>query len=375
MSASPVSTALRVRPWSESEFAQAKLAWDRLLAASSADPLFMCWDWQSRWWSHHRGYLGAELRVAAVYAADELVGIAPLYRRTVVVRRVFRMRRLEFIGIAWRDPRAVYSDYLDVIAARSREAEVVAALGAWLGADPDWDELALCCLRPGGPGAQLAKAAHRRLGHLREVDPIAGWRARLPASFEDYLAGLDGAVRRKLYHQRRKLADPEAREAEPTAVAESLDLLAGFVTARWGADPVREALQTAFHRDAAAEFARRGELRLSRLVVDEGPLSVLYAVRKADTVYYLQSAFSPGGPRGVSAGYLHFGYAIESACREGALYFDFLAGRGRHRDYKQDLLTERVPVVSYHVVRRRLARWAYTIYGWMNRDRARDCND
>ncbi len=371
MSAGVSSTGLRVRLWSESEFSQAKRTWDGLLAASSADPLFMGWDWQSRWWAHHRGYLGAQLRLAAVYANNELVGIGPFYRRRVVVRRVLRVRRLELIGIAWRDPRAVYSDYLDVIATLGREAQVVAALVDWLAADSGWDELVLCCMRPIGPGALLAKAAHRRLGLVREVDPIVGWRAPLPARFDEYLAGLDGNVRRRLYHQRRKLDEPRMQEAEPSEVTEWLDLLARYVTARWGANPGRDALQNAFHRDAAVEFARRGELRLSRLVVAERPLSVLYAVRKADTVYYLQSAFSPDGPHGVSPGYLHFGYAIESACREGASYFDFLAGRGRRRDYKPELLTERVPVANYHILRRRFTRWAYTLHGWVDRARAR----
>ncbi len=79
-------------------------------------------------------------------------------------------------------------------------------------------------------------------------------------------------------------------------------------------------------------------------------------------MYFLQSGFNAAAARGVSPGYLHFGYAIEAACQENADRFDFLAGPGRHRDYKRDFAAEPVTVVTYHLVRGGLTARLYAVY-------------
>src|SRR5690348_1821856 len=56
-------TGLLARTWTSAEFETSKGAWDQLLALSDADPLFMSWDWQWRWWKHHAYYLDATLHL------------------------------------------------------------------------------------------------------------------------------------------------------------------------------------------------------------------------------------------------------------------------------------------------------------------------
>src|SRR5579871_3126849 len=143
-----------VRMWSRREFAASKAPWDELVARSDADPLFMSWDWQWRWWTHHAEALNATLRLVAVYGPDGLLGLAPFYLHTVVIRHVLHARRLELIGTAWRDPRATFSEYLDIIADRCHRGVVVAAIGQWLAAQPLWEDLALCCSRRGSVASQ-----------------------------------------------------------------------------------------------------------------------------------------------------------------------------------------------------------------------------
>jgi hypothetical protein len=360
--AAGASAAIRVRSWSDEQFAASRSDWDELVGRSDADPLFMSWGWQWRWWMHHARVLDATLRLAAVYAGDRLVGLAPFYSHKVVMRKLLRSQRLELIGIAWRDPRAMFSDYLDIIADRTFRDEVIAAIAAWLAEQPFWDELALCCTKRDGVAAQLAAERLTRYAYVREVDPYSGWWAQLPASFQDYVRRLDPGVRRKLFNQRRKLTDPRIEYANETDLRATLELLWQFSARRWEGTPPAAHIQS-FHQEIAADLARTHELRLSRLIVAGETRSVLYNVQRAATVYYVQSGFDPDAARGVSLGYLHFGYAIEAACSERVPRFDFLAGRGRHRDYKQDLLTEIVPVVNYHVVRQRPARWLYAAYG------------
>ncbi|MGH8324505.1 MAG: hypothetical protein ACRETD_12025, partial [Steroidobacteraceae bacterium] len=149
---------MHARTWTAEEFASSRETWDRLLAASDADPLFMSWDWQWRWWRHHADALGATLHLLAIYTpAGELVGLAPFYSRTVVVRRLFTVCRMELIGIAWRNSQAVFSDYLDLIAVRARRDAVVVCVAGWLAGAQFWQELVLACARPDSLAAQLAR--------------------------------------------------------------------------------------------------------------------------------------------------------------------------------------------------------------------------
>lgn len=356
----PARVPLKLREWSEEEFAGSKAAWDDLLASSDADPLFMSWDWQWRWWKHHSPSLQGTLRLVGVYAGDRLVALAPLYSRSVLVKGVLRVRRMELIGNAWRHPHAAFSDYLDVIARRDSKDPVLEVLGEWLRARRLWDELALCCIRRDGAAAQLVRLL-RSFAFAREVDPQSAWCVRLPDRFDEYVERLGSEVRRKLFNQRRKLNGPEIRNAGEAEAADFLRELWRYSGDRWG-DASGTARFQDFHLDFARCAARSGRLRLTRLVTREGALSVMYNVRAGTTLYYLQSGFEGARSQGLSPGYLHFGYAIEAAYGEGIERFDLLAGSGRHRDYKRDLLTERVPVVSYHLVRGPLSRALYALY-------------
>ena len=51
-------------------------------------------------------------------ATRRLVGLAPLYHRTLRRTGLVRARSVQMIGIAWRDPEPLISEYLDVIAPR-----------------------------------------------------------------------------------------------------------------------------------------------------------------------------------------------------------------------------------------------------------------
>ena len=355
---------LCMRLWDAEEFAASQEFWDGLLQRSDADPLFMSWAWQWRWWVHHGRALQVELQLLAVYSGDYLVGLAPFYRHRVVVRGLLGVRRMQLIGTAWRNSEAAFSDYLDVLADRALRERVLLAIADWI-ENASWDELALCCLRRGGAADELAQQHLPRIAGVREVDPIAGWRAPLPAQFDDFLHRLSPDVRRRLFNQRRKLSNPRVEYAQDVDVDQFLDQLWAFSAVRWRNGAHGSEFQN-FYRDVARQAARTGQLRLSRVDTDQGLLSVMFNIRSENCVYYLQSGFDLQRSEGISPGYLHFGYALEEACRDGARYFDFLGGSGQNRDYKRDLLTENVPLVTYHAARGSRLRALYAAYGvWL----------
>jgi CelD/BcsL family acetyltransferase involved in cellulose biosynthesis len=168
-----------------------------------------------------------------------------------------------------------------------------------------------------------------------------------------------------MINQRRKLEQPRLGHAGEADIDAFLDQLWAFSAVRWGGRVPRPEFQ-AFYRDFARYAAQAGQLRLSRLETDGSPLSVMFNIRSENCVYYLQSGFDLGKSEGISPGYLHFGFALEDACKEGVQYFDFLGGSGQNRDYKRDLLTENVALVTYHAARDPGLRMLYAAHGaWL----------
>lgn len=359
-------STLRVRRWTSEEFFANRAQWQELLARSDADPLFLCWDWSSAWWRHHDNALNAQLCVLGIYDGESLCGIAPFYLHRAAHRRIFAARRLELLGNTWRDSRAIFSEYLDLIAARSARAEVCAAISDWLRGSREWDELLLCNLRPGSIAAQLAGSLGDE-AYVRSVDSLTGWSVALPASFESFTAQLSSNSRRKIVHQREKL---DGLTFESTPVAQRPAVLARletFVSRRFRAPAGQESdLRARFHADLIEHGAYGDNVRLTELRAGGACISVMLNLRVGGTEYYLQSGFDDAHARGVSPGLLHLGFAIEAACRDGIGRFDFLAGPGLNRDYKQDFAAQGEVLHCLHVVRKPSLRMLFRIF-----DRAR----
>src|SRR5256885_2019383 len=182
-------------------FADLREEWDELLAASSADCLFLTWEWLHTWWKH----LGGRRRLHLLLARDgrELTAIAPLAQRPPVLRRLLLFPALEFLGTE-----TVGSDYLDVIVRRGREQEASDALAtAWTGA-PLVLEFAYVN-RESSFSVALAKrlgqegwAVQDKAINVCPVIDLAGH------SWESYLAGLGSAHR---YNYQRRLRNLKKR--------------------------------------------------------------------------------------------------------------------------------------------------------------------
>lgn len=357
-----MTASLRLRRWSEDEFASARELWNGVLAASQADPLFMSWDWQWRWWVQHRELLQADLVLFGMYTPnDELVGIVPLYAQRVRHKGCLRARRLQIIGSAWRDDRPAFSEYLDVIAMRQYADAILDTLHGWFASDQSWDELLLSHVLTGSVAARLAEGRLGRFTFVRRVDPLVAHRIALPRRFDDYVARLASGTRRRLYNQRSKVR-LELTMAGPQEIEDELDKLRSWKANRWEQRATHAQAFRSFHLEFAAAMARLGRLRLSRLMIDGRAASLLYNVRVGATEYYLESAFDPEVAAGLTPGYLHFGYAIEQCCRDGLDYFDLLGGEGRHRAYKRDLCTEERGMFCYQILRAPLLRTVYAAH-------------
>lgn len=347
-----------IRTWSEEEFAGAAAVWQDLVARSDVDPLFMSWDWQWLWWHHHRQILGGTLAIVACYAGSKLVGLAPFYLRSVPHRAGIRATRMEIIGSNFRDGRGVFSEYLDLIADREYRGGVAAAVARHLGEDRRWADLVLGNSPAAGVGAELVQHHLAESCLVRQTDRLEAHRATLPGDFQAYLRSLDGGTRRKVWNHRSKLDAPELVVADADHAVEVFDRIDAFHRERWNA-PQYVGVARDFHFALAPRLASRGALRMSTLTSAGKPLAVMYNVRLGGTEYNIQSGFDASRAAGISPGYLHFGYSLEEACRDGIRKFDFLAGEGRNRQYKADFVTTEVPLLTIHAIRAKHLRWLY----------------
>jgi hypothetical protein len=319
----------------------------------------MSWDWQYNWWLHCAQSVAGSLRLLGIYTADgRLLGLAPFYSHEVRVRGI-RVQRLELMGLSWRAPDGVFSEYLDVIVRRTDEHAALTCIARWLERNRFWDELAMPYVRPDSLARKLASEFLAPHAHVREVDPASCYSVRLRGSFSEYVQRLNPRLRRKIVHQRSKLLEPRLELASEQNIAGYLESLRSLERLRWGVTNDRA---YRFNLALAAARVRSGALRLTRLSSAGRTLSVMLNVRVNGTEYYLQSAFDPSLSRGISPGYLHFGHVIEECCRDGIGTLELLAGRGRNRDYKRDFLADCSTLVSYHVIGTPWLRVLYRAY-------------
>lgn len=320
----------------------------------------MSWQWQWLWWKHLGSQTTtAKLNIIAAYSEQgELIGLAPLSLRHVKYRAGLYGMRMETLASLWREDAAVFSEYLDFIVDRRHADAVVQRFEAALAEDSRWDDLVIAHTRSSGVAHRLRESALGAKSYLRALDPLEAHATAIVGNFDDYLKALDASTRRKLWNQRKKLAAPTITFASAADIGEYLDLIDGFLESRWGWRPM-SGKSRSFHLAFAAAMAGDKSLRLSRLCVDDRPISVMYNVRRGGREYNLQTGIDLANNAGISPGYLHFGYSLENACGDGVREFDFLAGQGRARQYKQDFRTRSEQIVCLQFVR---SRWLAMIY-------------
>lgn len=355
---------IQIRTWTYTDFISRRKQWMELLACSNADPLFMSWDWQLLWWQIFGASAGHELVLLAACRGEELVGLAPLYCKSQLRKGLIPIRSLQLIGSSWRDPTCLISEYLDILAVGPLYTQVRAAFLEFILARADCSEVAICCADERQGWCDALRSPGDRRGHLvRSVDHAVSYQADLSSGFESYLRLLGESTRRKLFNLRRRLQQlgkVVVGPVEPQAVELTLHHLNRLHATRWGS-PVFSGPRWQFHLAFARGAAERGQLQLSRLIVAERTVCVLYDIRIGRVQYNLQMGFDQEFGRSMSLGLLHLGYAMEQAAAAGVQAYDFLAGPGRVTSYKEHLAQRTRSLGTAQLVRHpllaRLYRW------------------
>lgn len=351
--------------WSEEKFSSCKDEWSALLAVSDANPFFMSWDWMYTWWESfsHPEYT---LMMIAVYSHEnKLLGVAPLYLSPSYLKRIIKIRRLQFVGRCWHGTPnsefAMRTEYLDFIIKRDEHEAVLEAIFSFIDNNLEWDEFTIQELNKKSPSYAFIK---KQKYACRWVDEYKSYLLPLASNFAQYVAALGKNTRLQVFN-RRKLLEKKGEVAIHSYTGEEIDtcfsILDDLHVKRWGY-PVFTDSRMVFNKKLAACFAKSGQLHFIVLLVNDVPQSIQYNYCVNGTEYNIQAGFNPDFDKKLRLGYLMFGYAIEHAYHSGMQIYHFLAGAGQNAEYKERLTKQSETMVDVQLVRSNWLKFLYRFY-------------
>jgi CelD/BcsL family acetyltransferase involved in cellulose biosynthesis len=302
-----------------------EVAWNKLHHDSVSGTFFTTPQWAQVWWRHFG--TPDTLRLFVVRdEAGEMVGLAPMY----LAQDEQGAAVLRYIG------GTDVSDYLDTVVLAGWEAQVAQALVAVWGNE--------CCREYravdlyGIPDASPMREAFVSAGQVNglrvnsgPVEPCPA--VALPASWEQYLEGLERRDRHELRRKLRK-AGREAlvswyreRGEQPAALAEALEV---FFELHARSHPEKAAFMTgpmrAFFEDLARTTAAAGWLALDVLLINGQAAATYLTFDYRGEVLLYNSGYDPACWPELSPGWVLLAYEIERAIALGRRRFDFLRG-------------------------------------------------
>jgi CelD/BcsL family acetyltransferase involved in cellulose biosynthesis len=295
--------------------------WNGLVDRSLLPSVFLTWQWQTQWATAFAQ--GRPLHLLSVTDDDgNLAGLLPLYEDEPA--------KLRFLG------GIDVSDYLDLVAAAGREEEVWGSLLQHRAAErAEWD---LHAIRAASPTMALLPTLAPAYGlrtsaAIEERCPVL----MLPATWDEYLAGLSGKDRHELRRKMRKLerelpgttvSSHHAAEGWDTALGRFLHLhrLSKVGKARFMDEQMER-----FFRDATAALAAAGWARLWFLEHEGAAVASFLCFEYAGSVGLYNSGFDPVHAR-LAPGIVLLAHVIMDAIERRIPIFDFLRGE---EPYKQ----------------------------------------
>jgi len=306
-------------------------AWNRLLAESASDTIFLTWEWCDAWWKAYG--CNRSLFVLTAWEDGELVGVVPLYKDRLA-RWGKRWTRLLIIGDGSGD-----SDYLDIFTKIGREREVLASCCQFLESARDqWDWIQIEGIACASPLIDTVVETAKETGWKSVVESVPCASIRLPESWTSYLARLRPRMRTKvrsvLCYTERHLALAPAECNSVEELDAWLDQLFELHSRRWERKDrpgvFRSAERRIFYRLLSRSTLQKDWLALHRLNWGERPLAMQFGFRYGKHFYVLQEGYDPSFSA-LRPGSALRAFVIRDAIARGMHDYDFLAGNARHK--------------------------------------------
>ena len=332
--------------------------WNELLRKTSADSVFLTYEYLETWWSVY----GQDFRLFLIAARDdsgELVGLAPLMlgRGHSFARK--RFRHLTFIG-GLGDALAEYQDF---IVAPGWEGELIPRFYGRIVEDlgREWDVLFLGLVEERSPSVQeLMSVMPQFGGHTMQLTARPSPHIPLPDSWDELIRTKSKNFKKQFNNQWNRLHkrhEVEWLEAgTDIGMEEAFAILVDLNHQRWGSQG--KAFQTekfmTFHRRLCDRFAERGWLFLHLMRLDGRFAAVRYDFVYKQKLWNYQNGWLPELGN-LSLGKLIIGYSIKWCIEQGLREYDFLAGTN---PYKKSWATDVRYLVNVEVGNP-ASRWAF----------------
>lgn len=345
--------------------------WNKL----AGDTPFLSWDWLATWWKHYGNVAHREgnresgrssdrqLYVLAVFADSEpstcdekppLIGIAPWYLdRTRIKGNLLR----------WLGSGEVCTDHLSLICLPENTEAVARTIAESLTTRfDDWDRIDLSAVDADNAAIEKLLACLEERDCLISRQPADScWALELPATWDDYLAGISKSHRKQLRQlERRVLESDRVRWHRAQSAAEFelawpvlVDLHQRRRLSLGEPGCFASRLFHEFHHEVAGRLLDRGQLRVSLMELDGSPAAAEYHVADAKATYAYQGGVDPDC-LAEEPGRLSTILCLRAAIEEGHTQIDFLRG---DEPYKAHWRATPRPTYDYRVIpNRRLAR-------------------
>jgi len=317
-------------------FDQLEPEWNALLMRSASDNIVLTFEWLSTWWQVF-GDSGRRLYILVARERDNIVGIAPLLRRTIRHYNLLPYERLEFLGSGEDEADEICSDYLDFIVQRGCEAPVVDALLRHIRQQDPGYELILTDVSGDSPCfPPLCRACSSHELNLCIMRDQFCLYLPLRDGWDKLISSVEGRFRRYIRNDCKIFADAggELRIIDsPEHFEENFSILIDLHQARWNSrgEPGVFASENflRFHRTLIAKLLPKRRLRLIIVFMAGNPISAIYTFVYNNKMYEYQTGLRPPENRSFcstvhSPGALARTFAIRNAIESGLDEYDFL---------------------------------------------------
>ena len=296
--------------------------WNELLTKSSANTIFLTWEWTFSW---AESYLDPKrtLFILVVYKGDEIVGIAPWYIQHLRLGAL-AVKKIQFLGT----PEAG-SDYLDVIIKKGQEKKVTLCLYDFLLKEVPsrWD----CCMLQDLVANSLFLVHFldkiEDEGKYAEIRPSSFCPAVvLPKKSEDFFSTLSPNRRQQFRRHLRLLQN--GRELNHSSLnGENIDkALRDFLALYEEKNEHHDKTIHSFLWNYSTRCGKAKPLQVDLLTSNGKQIAGLLHLKYQDTLYmYLMAVDKDYFPQ-VSIGNVLVGFCMDKAIESGFSEYDFLKG-------------------------------------------------
>ncbi|MBN2008151.1 GNAT family N-acetyltransferase [candidate division KSB1 bacterium] len=307
-------------------FAQMQSRWNDLVVADKTSSIFVSWEWMFSWWQVFQSQYKLML-ILVLDESDRLVGIGPFCIRSHLGGRY---RSLQFIGADSRSG----TDFIDVITdsafAESARWSIVKCI---LDQRSEWDMLKLNGLVQGSATLSMLWdifAENLRLWPERHC-PVG----ELPATHNEFLAGLGRRNRRNIRNHERRLQDEfKVTISRIDAVQDIADTYSQFVSLHRtrrnktvGFSSFDNARIIAFQNELLPRMATNGHVRFYQLENENGTFGMAWFFVWRGHLYLYQGGFDNHHlPSHVSIMPVLISHAVADAISDGLQKLHLLDG-------------------------------------------------